>query len=645
MARRLAAILFADLVGSTQLAQVDERTALALLREHQSLAHDTLPAHHGRLVKSTGDGFLAEFPNALDAVEAAVDFQRRAFERSASGARQPLRVRIGIHVGDVESEGADILGDAVNIAARIEPIAEAGGICLSGPACDQVSNKVPYTLERLGSKSLKGVTRPIDVYRVLLPWMAAAPTVPADNGGHPRLAVLPFTNISPDPNDEYIADGLTEEFISTFSQVPNLDVISRTSVMMFKKPGTPLKEIGRQLNAGWILEGSVRKAGDRVRITVQLIEADTDKHLWAERYDRGLADIFATQSEIAEKVAQELKIRLTPSDKERLAKAPTTNTEAHLLYLKGLAHLAPGSTEGIQAALRDFEQAARKDPGYALAHALVAYCYYFLALMEAVPMEEAARPGEEAVRRALSLDPMLTEAHLVHALFLASPLHQDAGGARREISRALELTPNLPAAYLGLLVSLMTLIDNPEEAERAADRALKLDPLALNTKVWGATALLYGAGKVEKAAALFEQVLEGEPTLSLARNNLGICRVLQGRPEEGVREIRMTIELDRGFSAMMRADLVFALVRAGRLDEAKKILQELLDHHRATGIGSVAIALGYARLGDLDGAFAWLETAYQERSPYLSVLKKEFGLEELRKDSRYPAFLTKLDRR
>ncbi len=637
MARRLAAILFTDLAGSTQLAQADERAALAVLRENQNLAREILPGHQGRLVKSTGDGWLAEFPNALDAVEAAVDFQRRAFERSTQKEGSALRVRIGIHVGDVESEGTDILGDAVNIAARIEPIAEAGGICLSGPAYDQVSNKVPYTLEDLGPTNLKGVARPIHVYRVVLPWTTPVSTVGPGRGDRPRLAVLPLANLSTDPENEPFADGLTEEFISTFSQIPGLDVISRTSVMPFKTPGTPIPDIGRKLKVGWVLEGSVRRAGNRVRITVQLIEAENDQHLWAEKYDRGLEDIFATQSEIAEKVAGALRIRLGESEKARLSRVPTQDTEAHLLYLRGVARLTSGS-QNIQAALRDFEGATKKDPSYARAYAWSANCYYSLALSEVMPMAEAARRGEEAVARALSLDPDLAEAHLANALFLDSPVHQDAESAKREVSRVIELNPSLPGAYLILSHLSAT---RSEEIERAVDRALELDPLSPITKQAAADTLLYGVGKIDRAAALYEQMIHADPTLRAARNNLGLCRVLQGRPEEGVREIRTSIQLEEDFSPPARADFVFALVRAGRTDEARAVLQELLDHHRTTGVGSISIALSYARLGEIDTALQWLETAYREQSPYVFMLDREFGIEELRADPRYPAFLSR----
>ncbi len=410
--------------------------------------------------------------------------------------------------------------------------------------------------------------------------------------------------------------------------------------MPFKVPGMPVREIGRRLNAGWVLEGSVRKAGNRVRITAQLIQAEADKHLWAERYDRNLEDIFATQSEIAEQVAEALRIRLAESDKARLSRVPTQDTEAHLLYLRGVGRFNHGNIDSYGAALKDLEEAIEKDPGYAPAHASIAFVHYLFAMSETMPAEEQLRRAEAAAQQALRLDPELAFAHAVRALLLDSPFHQDPVGARAEALRALELSPSLASAHLAFAwLSRAT----PEESERSAERALELDPLNLSTRQLAATRLLY-IGRVDRAAALFEQVLQSDPTASLARNNLGLCRVLQGRSEEGIREIRMCIDLDRGFSAPRYADLVFALVRAGRTDEARAVLQELLDHHRATRAGSISIALSYARLGEIDPALQWLETAYQDRSPYLATLPGELGIERLRDDPRFRAFLAKIDR-
>lgn len=640
MGRRLAAIMFTDLVGSTSLAQTDEKDALALLREQGALARPVLDAYHGRLVKSTGDGMLVEFANALDAIECAVEFQRRVHERSTRDGRIPLQVRIGIHVGDVESEGTDILGDAVNIAARIEPLAEAGGISLSGPVYDQVSNKAPYQFEKLGPKTLRGVVKPMEIYRVVLPWAASGGLRPREVSGPPRLAILPLANMSSDPENEYFADGVTEELISTASKVPELGVISRTSVMTFKKPGTPLREIGRQLEADWVLEGSVRKSGSRVRITVQLIHAGADRHLWTESYDRNLEDIFAVQSEIAQKVASELRIRLGDEDRERIRKPPTQDARAHLFYLRGMASTEQGTAEGYHAAIESFQAATREDPMYALAYLRLANCYGILSTWEDLPPREARPRQEAAVQRALEIDPSLAEAHLSLAELRAGPPRWELTASAQETARARELNPNLVGAHL-IWGYLSFLSGKREEGLSSLEKALSLDPLSPRTIEQVATAYLY-LGDPEGAAALFERSLGIDANRAFARNNLGVCRAFQGRSDEAIAEIRKSIEMDRGYSAAQRADLVYVLVRAGRVEEARDALEELLEHYRTRAAGSYAIASAYASLGQPDQAFEWLETAYREQVATLRLLPLDYPFVGLRDDPRFRAMLARI---
>lgn len=639
MARRLAAIMFTDVVGSTQLAQRNEPAALELLRQQAELAQPVLAAHHGRLVKSTGDGMLVEFQNALEAVQCAVELQRRIHERGLRNEKPELQMRIGIHVGDVEETGTDILGDTVNVAARMEPLATPGGICFSSVVYAHIRNKTPYAFDRLGPRALKGVLEPVEIYRVALPW--ERPAALSGDPGPRRLAVLPLANLSSDPENEYFADGMTEELISTISKVPRLDVISRTSVMRFKGTGTSMEEIARQLNAGWILEGSVRKAGQRVRTTVQLIEATADRHLWSERYDRGLEDVFEVQSEIAQRVADELRILLTEDTREEMRKVPTQDTEAHLFYLKGRALEAQSSVEGCAAAIREYERAVAQDPRYAMAHVGLANCYFWLGYWEGVPAEESARKVEAAARRAIEIDPGLAEAHLAMAEAVMSRPGAPPAEVRSEIMRAIQLNPSLPAAHLHLAMLTRAAGGDPEEARASAERALELDPLSTTVMEVAATCFLY-VGKIERAARLFEETLRLDPTLALARTNLGICHVLRGRFDEGIAEIRKSIQMDRGFSATARADLVLALVRAGRADEATEVINELLEHRKTHRTGAVALGLAYARLGDLDRAFEWLETAREEHSTYLAELPGELDLENLRKDPRYPRFLERL---
>jgi TolB-like protein/class 3 adenylate cyclase/Flp pilus assembly protein TadD len=637
MARRLAAIVFTDIAGYTSLSQTDEPGALRLLQDQERLVRGLLEVHQGRLVKSMGDGLLIEFGNALDAVECAVDLQGHIQHRNAREPPPELRVRIGIHLGDVEGAGSDILGDAVNVASRIEPLAEPGGVCVSEPVYGLVHTKVPFRLERLGLKTLKGVQDPVEVYRAVLP--GGVTTAPSDEGaGLPRLAVLPLTNMSPDPMDEYFADGLTEELISTISKVRDVNVISRTSVMQYKAHPKRVAEIGRELNVGTILEGSVRKAGNRVRITVQLIDPVADKHLWAENYDRNLEDIFSIQSEIAQRVASALEVHLRREDKERIGKVPTEVTEAHLLYMKGQFHIQHLSKEELMTALWYFEQAIQKDPQYALAHAAIAATYSWLGWFEMMPWSEAYSKAEAAAKKALELDPALAEAHLtLSGISLSS---RDFKGFLRENRRALELNPSLATAHWQAGNS-HNFARRFEEARMEAQKALELDPVSAETIGQAATVYLY-SGRPERAAELYEKAIGIDPANSFAMNNLGLSYVRQGRYDEGIAKIRKAIEMSGRNDPGGLSDLAYALSRAGQIDEARKIAAELVSYHREHGMGAAAVASAFASVGDREAAFGWLERAYEEHSPYLTVLSVDFAFESIHTDPRFQRFLEKI---
>lgn len=336
--RKLAAIMFTDMVGYTALSQANEARAISSLESHRDLLRPLFSKHKGREVKTIGDAFLVEFDSALEAVECAIDIQKALHEESGVASNAPS-VRIGIHVGDVVHRQGDVYGDAVNIASRIYPLAKAGEVCISRQVYDQVSNKVPYALAKLEPTELKNVFVRIDVYRVELPWSKKTDLregpLPAD-----RIAVLPFVSMSPDPNDEYFADGLTEELIANLSLVKGLKVIARTSVMNYKKREMGISEIGRELGVGTIVEGSVRKALNRIRVTVQVIEVSSEEHLWASNYDASLDDVFAVQSDIARKVTESLPGTLR-SRRAPEVQRDTSDVTAYINFLKGRNRCTP----------------------------------------------------------------------------------------------------------------------------------------------------------------------------------------------------------------------------------------------------------------------------------------------------------------
>ena len=354
--------MFTDMVGYTALGQKNELLSLALVEEQRKLIRPIILRHNGREIKTMGDSFLVEFPNALDSVRCAYDIQRSIREYNISLSEDKrIDLRVGLHLGDVvESEG-DVFGDAVNVASRIEPLAEDGGVCLTRNVYESTRNKFEVSSVSIGVKTLKNVSEPIEVYRMELPWAKTS----AETASSPvsRIAVLPFANLSPDPGDEYFADGMTDEIISTVSRLDQVEVISRTSIMQYKRNPKPIRDVSRELNVGIILEGGVRKAGNRLRITTQLIDAAKDRHLWTETYERNLEDVFAVQTEVAQKVAEALKVRLHKVGRSE----STADMGAYTMYLRAMQLWSAGTQASLRESIVLFEAAVSKDPGFACA--------------------------------------------------------------------------------------------------------------------------------------------------------------------------------------------------------------------------------------------------------------------------------------
>ena len=631
--RRLAAVMFTDTVGYTASTHTDEARSLESLREQEALLRPLISAHQGREIKSTGDGLLVEFDSALKAIHCAVDIQRRIHDRNAEGAVTPIQIRIGIHLGDVVQTGNDILGDAVNIAARIEPVAEPGGICLSGAVREQVWNKIADKLEKLPPTALKGLPLPMEIYRVVLPWTVREPSFV--HSGLAGLAVLPFSNISPDPKDEYFADGLTEELITVLSQLRGLRVIARTSVMQYKSVPKPVSQIGLELRVSSILEGSVRKAGNRLRVTAQLIDVGSEDHVWATTYDRELDDIFAVQKEIAEEVASSLKGQLLEEDKRRIEKVGRASVEAYTLLLKGRFYLNRWDKASADSAIEYFAQAIDQSPGYAAAYAGLARAYSILGFLEVDDRNEAYSKAEEYALRALELDESLAEAHVSRAYTLWNKY--DFAARDAELERALELNPNSAEAHL-LLADGWSLRGRWDNALREIEEALELDPLSVRTAGDAGTSYLYH-GQYDRAIQLLMDAIELDPKNSFYLNNLGLAHIRQGRIDEGLEEVQRAAGMS---NSPYPRDLAYAFVKAGRPEEARAILSGLLQSSEGGRAYPMKLGGVYAVLGEKEKAFEWLEKAYEERSGYLPSIVSDFVFDSLRDDPRFRALLKRM---
>ena len=480
--RRLAAILAADVVGYSRLMGADEEGTLERLKAlRRELLDPKIADHHGRIVKITGDGLLVEFASVVDAVRSAVEMQQAMGERNTGVAADTrIELRIGINLGDVIVEGDDLYGDGVNIAARIEALADPGGVFVSNTVHEHVRDRLPLGFEDLGEQQVKNIARPVRVYRVRNPAAAMSPSGPSSPvlplPNKPSIAVLPFANMSGDPEQEYFADGMVEEIITALSRIRWLFVIARNSSFTYKGQGVDVKRVGRELGVRYVLEGSVRKSSGRVRITAQLIDAATGTHLWADRFDGLLEDVFELQDKVASNVAGVIEPALQAAETARSAGRPTNDLTAYDLYLRAYA-MVWSSARQMPEALRLTEQAIERDPRYGPALAWAAVCCQRLLVDDRSEDPVAdRRKGVDFARRALEVagdDPgILGNAALALAYF-----GEDIGATMALVDRALGLNPNYARGwYISGLLRLYA--GQPDTAIEHVEASLRLSPRA-----------------------------------------------------------------------------------------------------------------------------------------------------------------------
>lgn len=540
--RRLAAILAADIAGYSALMGADEARTVNDLKGHQAVVLPMVGDFGGRIIDTAGDGILAEFSSVVNAVECAVSIQRAMAERN--GAVEPARrmqFRIGINLGDVIYDSERIFGDGINIAARLEGIAEPGGICVSAKVRDEIDGKMNFAYEDLGDRQLKNIARPVRAYGIRLGAPAstrAAPAQPAAAQQHddkPSVAVLPFTNMSGDPEQEYFSDGITEDIITDLSKIAGLTVIARNSSFTYKGRAVDVRSVGRELAVRSVLEGSIRRAGQRVRITAQLIDTASGGHVWAERYDRDLTDIFAVQDDVTHRIVEALKVTLSPAEKARLADGETSSVDAYDCVLRGREILL-GKSKNLKVfeeAKKYFTEAIEFDPNYSLAYACLGFAYMFDYQNRWTDDPDASLPlAEKNSALALEKDPNEPIAHVVTAL--VAIFEKDLARARSHIDIALSLNPNLSMAH-NILGTTLNLSGRPLEAIPAIEHAMRLDPAfgAQQLHFLGLAYLL--AGKYETAAALFRQRIAQVPETDFTRAVLASALGHLGQADEALR--------------------------------------------------------------------------------------------------------------
>jgi adenylate cyclase len=516
--RRLAAILAADVAGYSRLMGADEEGTHERLQAHlRELVNPKIQEHRGRIVKNTGDGFLAEFQSVVDAGRCAAEVQRGMAERNEeTPPEKRIEFRIGINLGDVIVEEHDIFGDGVNVAARLEALAQPGGICMSRVVRDQVRDKLDFAFEDMGEQQVKNIARAVRVYRVadrapVIQQPSPASPQPLPLPDKPSIAVLPFTNMSADPEQEFFADGIADDVITALSRYPSLFVVARNSSFTYKARAIDVKQVGRELGVRYMLEGALRKAGNRIRVTAQLVEAETGKHVWSERYDRDLADIFAMQDEITEAVTIAIAPAIAAAEQQRAMRKPPESLDAWGAYQRGLWHLSKASAEENALAEKFFQRAIDLDPIFVGGYTgLAAAINRAGAMFHARNLAEAVSAEEALARRAVALDGGDAEAR--SRLAIALNARGDYQGGQAEAERALVISPNLADAH-GALGVVLTHSGRPKEGLEALKTCVRLDPRApsLVYRLYQIALALYFCREYAAAAEAARQGIRSYP--------------------------------------------------------------------------------------------------------------------------------------
>jgi adenylate cyclase len=584
--RKLTAILSADVEGYSRLMGEDEDATIRTLTTYRELIATVIEKHRGRVVDSPGDNLLAEFGSVVDSVRCAVEIQEELRVRNAElPDNRKMKFRIGVNLGDVVQEGDRIYGDGVNIAARVEGLAEGGGICLSASAYDQVETKLALNYEYLGEHSVKNIFKPIRAYRVRIGEVAeisevasageAILSIKPDGNGiseKPSIAVLPFVNMSADPEQEYFSDGLTEDLITDLSKISSLFVIARNSVFTYKGRTVKVEEVGRELGVRYLVEGSVRKAGNRVRITAQLIEASSGGHLWAERYDRDLADIFAIQDEVTKKIVSTVAVKLTEDERKSIAFAPTDNVEAYDYRLRGSEYFARATKEGNAQARQMYEKAIELDPGFAVAYVDLGWTYVSDWSFQWRQSPEALEKASELAQKALFIDDALPGAYrLLGSVCAFRKDHYDGVTA---LEKAITLDPNDAESYAAL-ARIHAFSGRSKDALGLMEKAIRLNPAHPAWYSFSLGLAYFMIKEDDKATKAFKQAVRLNPNFLPSHVFLAAIHSRRGNKDEARTEVAEVLRISPDFTLERNVEYFPIADRA--------IVVELIDSLRKAG--------------------------------------------------------------
>ena len=673
--RKLGAVMFADMTGYTAMMQEDE-THATLLRHRQRQTLDSLiPAHHGTILQYFGDGTLSIFDSAADAVRCGIAIQNEL-------QKEPrVKLRIGIHSGDVVYNSEGIYGDCVNIASRIESLSVPGAVLFSAKVYDEIKNQRDIKTKPIGKFHLKNVKQPVEVYAganeglviplpadihgktaepyslssifkkrsvrlisfltasiIIMLIVALLLLLPKKNSSINSIAVLPLENLSGDSTQEYFVSGMHETLISELSKISALKVISRTSTIQYKNKKIPLPQIAKELGVKALLEGSVIREGDKVRISVNLIDGQTDKNIWSQDFDRELQSILALYSEVAKKIAGEIKISLTPQDQERFISTPLVNTQAYEYYLIGRHYWNQRTIQSYKQAIESYKKALDLDSSYALAYAALADCYILLGEQGGMSQKEAGSLSKELIDRALGLNANLAEAHASNGTWKLG-FEWNWTEAEKEFKKAIDLNPGFAIAYqwYGRMLGFIRRFD---EALVQLAKAKELDPLSPIIVAYTSQVYLY-AKQYKESGEVLQQALKLHPNHPLILHNIGELYIAQGRYTEAIAPLKKSA--DEAASVHYKAMLALAYARANRQQDATNILNDLLNNPDQQTISGFNIACIYLALGNKELALKQLERGYEQRDVWMKELKAWPWLDALQNEPQYKNLMQRMN--
>ena len=639
--RQLAAIMFTDIVGYTALMGDDEKKAFDLLDKNRLLQRPLVEQYGGKWIKELGDGVLATFSTVTDAVSCACSIIK------ASESIHGLELRIGIHQAEIIFQNDDVFGDGVNIASRLQSAAPIGSICISETVRNNIANRKEIKTRFIKEETLKHVKEPVRMYEVFID-VGDSLQIPikSDNKGAlknlPRksIAVLPFINISNDPEQEYFSDGMAEEILNSLSHLKDLKVAGRSSSFQFKGKNIDLREIGEKLGVGTVLEGSIRKQGTRLRITAQLINVDDGFHLWSEKYDRNMDDIFAIQDEIAFAITENLKIILLETERKVIKKTHTQNTEAYEFYLRGRFYL---NKRFLFQSLEQFNKAVEIDPEFAKAYAGLADAYVILGFYNFLPAKEVMPKAKQAADAAINLDNSLCEPYCSLGMYYAS-YEWNWKEAKYNFLKSIELNSRYVQSHVWFGHYYLSWIEGKfEEGIRHLNIAIEMEPYNAMSYI-NKYAVVFTIGELEEAFQVAKQGYEMDPDSLIGNRIMGFAYLYKKQYPEAIKHLEFASKLSN-YASFNQVDLINLYTTIGSLEKARMVMEDLkLKLKDGKYVSSCIMSFASGFLGDIDESINWLEKAYEEHDAYLCILQYyPWVPARLRQDRRFNALISKMN--